>query len=647
MAGVFVSYAREDAAKAKVIARELEQAGFDIWIDQRISSGSEYSREIEEALRNASAVVVLWSKHSVDSAWVRDEAAEGRDSGRLIPIAIDALRPPIGFRQFQATDMSRWSGRGRPKQIDEIIAAVAAKAGAPPQPRQPLRTDRQPLKRPMILVSVGLAAILIAVAAVVFLGRAKQPEAAASLAILPFTADASDTDARKLASAAHDAVAHTLSQGAFSVSTIDALPRNAPAPADYTLTGQVTSTPDKFVTTVRMEESAHHFVLFSHQFEAKRGKTDDFPELIGAQVASQLSWTAPMLAVERKHPSDPAILAALWQSGVAGLDSVGDLSSYERSRQLAAKAPGSPLAQNSLAFNAAFALGQLPRAERAEVVGAARRATDRTIQLAPEFGGAYIPWCLLHSEQRKVECEDHLRAGMRADPDASFVNFFLALLLADVGRDKEAAELAKVSLAHDPYMPHKIGIMLRMLEITGKTQESADLYRPAVRWWPDSGAILWRRLTGMVARGDFKSAQQFAKGFGDAAPAGRVLAAINDGSLASLRTACSKTQDLGLFCMLGFARLGDLNAAFDLAGQAYPSRRGRTRQEEERMWLDNPDSTPLFFLTAGAAEPLRRDPRYLALAERVGLLEYWRSGRLPDFCTDPKPEPVCAAIRKR
>jgi len=166
MAGVFVSYAREDAAKAKVIARELEQAGFDVWIDQRISSGSEYSREIEEALRNASAVVVLWSKHSVDSAWVRDEAAEGRDSGRLIPIAIDALRPPIGFRQFQATDMSRWSGRGRPKQIDEIIAAVAAKAGAPPQPRQPLRTDRQPLKRPMILVSVGLAAILIAVAVV-------------------------------------------------------------------------------------------------------------------------------------------------------------------------------------------------------------------------------------------------------------------------------------------------------------------------------------------------------------------------------------------------------------------------------------------------------------------------------------------------
>jgi hypothetical protein len=55
----------------------------------------------------------------------------------------------------------------------------------------------------------------------------------------------------------------------------------------------------------------------------------------------------------------------------------------------------------------------------------------------------------------------------------------------------------------------------------------------------------------------------------------------------------------------------------------------------------------LFFLTAGAAQPLRRDSRYLALAERVGLLEYWRSGRLPDFCTDPKPEPVCAAIRKR
>ena len=92
MAGVFVSYAREDVAKAKAIARELEGASFDVWFDERIHSGSEFSREIEQALAGSAAVVVLWSAHSVNSPWVRDEAAEGRDSGRLVPVLRRRIR---------------------------------------------------------------------------------------------------------------------------------------------------------------------------------------------------------------------------------------------------------------------------------------------------------------------------------------------------------------------------------------------------------------------------------------------------------------------------------------------------------------------------------------------------------------------------
>ena len=97
--------------------------------------------------------------------------------------------------------------------------------------------------------------------------------------------------------------------------------------------------------------------------------------------------------------------------------------------------------------------------------------------------------------------------------------------------------------------------------------------------------------------------------------------------------------------MLAFAKVGDLDSAFRLADLLYPSRRGRTPADEERIWLDNPDSNPLAALTSPAAAPLRSDPRFLAIAERVGLLEYWRSGRLRDFCGD-KPEPICSKLRR-
>ena len=261
MATVFLSYAHEDAAKAKAIARALEDASFEVWIDDRIHSGSEFSAEIEEALRTATAVVVLWSRNSVGSAWVRDEATEGRDSGRLISASLDGVRPPMGFRQFQATDLSRWSGRGRPKQLDAVIAAVRAKTGHPSTGSTALAVE--PVKRWRRLAAAALALAVI-VAAVFLVNRTNRtPPSAPSIAILPFAADSSNAEARRLAGEARDAVAHTLSHGAFSVSTLDSAPQaGAPLP-DFLITGQVSSDSGKVAATVRMQETAHHYVVFS------------------------------------------------------------------------------------------------------------------------------------------------------------------------------------------------------------------------------------------------------------------------------------------------------------------------------------------------------------------------------------------------
>ncbi|MCY7271640.1 MAG: toll/interleukin-1 receptor domain-containing protein, partial [Sphingomonas bacterium] len=101
MASVFLSYDRNDANQARGIAKALERAGNSVWWDRHIQGGTQFSRAIEQALHDADAVVVLWSTESVQSTWVRDEAAEGRDSGKLIPVTLDGALPPMGFRQFQ------------------------------------------------------------------------------------------------------------------------------------------------------------------------------------------------------------------------------------------------------------------------------------------------------------------------------------------------------------------------------------------------------------------------------------------------------------------------------------------------------------------------------------------------------------------
>ena len=85
MASVFLSYAHADARSATPVAVALEKAGHSVWWDRHLRGGNQFSKEIEQALDAADVVVVLWSATSVESAWVRDEATAGRDSGRLIP----------------------------------------------------------------------------------------------------------------------------------------------------------------------------------------------------------------------------------------------------------------------------------------------------------------------------------------------------------------------------------------------------------------------------------------------------------------------------------------------------------------------------------------------------------------------------------
>src|SRR5438067_1659094 len=101
MASVFLSYDHEDSARAAPLAAALEAHGHSVWWDRHIHGGAEYNSAIETAVEGSDAVIVLWSEKSVRSAWVRDEAAEGRDRGCLIPVLIDAVKPPMGFRQYQ------------------------------------------------------------------------------------------------------------------------------------------------------------------------------------------------------------------------------------------------------------------------------------------------------------------------------------------------------------------------------------------------------------------------------------------------------------------------------------------------------------------------------------------------------------------
>jgi ubiquinone/menaquinone biosynthesis C-methylase UbiE len=118
---IFISYAREDSEVARRISKLFENEGWSVWWDRKIPIGKTWHSMLEEALRNMRCMVVLWSANSITSDWVKEEAEEGKTQGKLVPILIDSVKPPVGFRGIQAADLIGWNGNNNLPRLQSLL----------------------------------------------------------------------------------------------------------------------------------------------------------------------------------------------------------------------------------------------------------------------------------------------------------------------------------------------------------------------------------------------------------------------------------------------------------------------------------------------------------------------------------------------
>lgn len=140
MSEIFISYASADRDTARALAQFLERQSCSVFWDRTIPPGRTWDEVLEKALREARAVIVLWSKAAVASEWVKAEAGDAASRRILVPAIIETVELPLRFRAIQAADLTTWNRTDPTADLGALLDSIGDLLGrkmsnAAPEPR--------------------------------------------------------------------------------------------------------------------------------------------------------------------------------------------------------------------------------------------------------------------------------------------------------------------------------------------------------------------------------------------------------------------------------------------------------------------------------------------------------------------------------
>jgi hypothetical protein len=313
------------------------------------------------------------------------------------------------------------------------------------------------------------------------------------------------------------------------------------------------------------------------------------------------------------------------------------LCTYQVGRNLVRVAPNDAIAQTMLAIATTNVCDLLPEQEKREAIATARKAAWTAIRLDPHFGAPYIALGVLATDTAATEA--YLRRGLSIDPDSPSLAGYLSGLLLSHGRSHEGfSVIQKVAARYSvlQFVPlTQIWLMLQL----GQEDDALEIARHGQKLWPERGlfvllqfeatllenstanidALMNDPTIGPQLRDDPRTLPASA----DIVRAFRTRSApdidIVSGGCAHVDSGHWPREQV---CMLALVMLGRTDDVFHLP-------------------LDDSIDNLLFFPQMA---PLRADPRFRGLAEKLGLFAYWKKTHTrPDFCAS-EHVPVCQAL---
>jgi TolB-like protein len=474
---VFVSYSREDRARALPVIKGLEASGLSVWWDGLLEGGNAFAKTTETALETADAVVVLWSARSVQSHWVRDEATRGRDRGRMVPVSIDGSEAPLGFRQIQYVNLSRWRGKANAPEFDELLRAIRATAAAPGHELGFTGSMNQlgRVPRRTVLVAGGAATIAVGGGLITWfsgvLGSSKAP--GNSVAVLPFKNLSGDAAQAYFSDGLSEEVRSALSRNSliqvmaptssnkFRDQTDDARAIAGKLGVAFLLMGSVRRGGDVVRITAALIEGNTGFSRWAETFD--RNMKDVFA--VQSEIAATVSNALTARVAEKGAGSETgstknvaAFEAYLRGKAFAGLNAneASDLAALAQFDAAIAADPGYAKAYAARSRALTVLANQYAKKEDFKALyGSAIMAAKRAVALAPDLADGYsvLGFTLFQGllEVREARAPYDRSRALGAG-DAAIIGRF-ASYCALTGRAGEAADAIARAIKLDPLNP--------------------------------------------------------------------------------------------------------------------------------------------------------------------------------------------------
>jgi serine/threonine protein kinase/hemoglobin-like flavoprotein len=125
---VMISYSHDDRPFVDALAGALQRRGVEIWYDQQLHLSDTIDTEIEERIREATAVLVIWSSSSRASMYVHGEAQRAFNLKKVIHATIDDEFPSVPFNAQLFVKLADWDflspAASYAPEIDRIVSSI-------------------------------------------------------------------------------------------------------------------------------------------------------------------------------------------------------------------------------------------------------------------------------------------------------------------------------------------------------------------------------------------------------------------------------------------------------------------------------------------------------------------------------------------